>query len=353
MKSLPRFLLLAACAMALLLALACGDDDDDDTGDDEATTAAAASQTGGAATTAAGEPEFDDVTVPWAAANLDYGSLLEVAARDVLAERGITLDLTFGLDPETVTQLMVQGEAEGGWAAVIAFYPAIEQGAGIRIVSSGVRNTFSYAADPSITSIEGLEGKKIAVHSPVSFTKTVTDALIAKYDIQNTTELIIEGSDVRLQALLDKQIDATTVDLADTVRVQQTEGEDAVNLLSTVSEEFPELLYTMVAMRQEFIDGSPEVAQAVADAFVEGADRLNSDRDYAISLAEEMLPDDDAATREAIIDASIAAGIWNATDLNEDSARSTLDFLYEYGSIDTDPATIDLNDFFDFTLNPQ
>jgi ABC-type nitrate/sulfonate/bicarbonate transport system substrate-binding protein len=336
--------------MALLLAAACGDDDDDDTGDDA--TDAPASQTE-AAGSPSGEPEFDDVTVPWAAANLDYGALLEVAARDVLAERGITLDLTFGLDPETVTQLMVQGEAEGGWAAVIAFYPAIEQGAGIRIVSSGVRNTFSYAADPSITSIEDLAGKRIAVHSPVSFTKTVTDALIAKYNIPDTTELIIEGSDVRLQALLDKQIDATTVDLADTVRVQQTEGEDAVNLLSTVSEEFPELLYTMVAMREEFITGSPDVAQAVADAFVEGADRLNSDREYAISLAEEMLPDDDAATREAIIDASIAAGIWNATDLNEDSARSTLDFLYQYGSIDTDPATIELTDFFDFTLNPQ
>lgn len=343
-----RILLLALASLVLLLAVACGDDDDDDDASDS-TTAPAAATTPAASDAPSETPQFEDVTIDWAGATLDYGSLLEYAAAEILADQGITMNITFGLDPPTVTQLMVQGDAVGGWGPVVAYVPAIDQGAGIKIVLNGVRNTFSYASDPSITTIEDLSGKKMAVHSEVSFTKTVTDALIEKYSLTDVEQLIIQGSDVRLQALLDNQIDATTVDIADVARLSATQGSDSVNLLGTVSSEFPDLLYTVVPMSQDFIDEQPDVAQAVVDAFKAAADKMNSDPEYAISLAEEHLPDDSVEVREAIINAYIDAGVWD-TELSQDISEATLDFLYQYGSIEVDPATVDITTYFDFSL---
>jgi ABC-type nitrate/sulfonate/bicarbonate transport system substrate-binding protein len=216
-----------------------------------------------------------------------------------------------------------------------------------------VRNTFSYAAAPTITTFAQLNGKRVAVHSPVSFTKTVTDALIKKYNITGTTELIIQGSDVRLQALLDKQIDATTVDLADIVRLRATVGESAVRLLGTVSAEFPELLYTVVAMRSDFIKNEPALSQAILKAFAQAADKMNNDGAYALSLAEKNLPQEKPEVRKAIVEAFRQAGVWNAKDLTQASAASTMKFLYDYKATDINPSTIKLENYFDFSVAPR
>ncbi|HUF53781.1 MAG TPA: ABC transporter substrate-binding protein [Dehalococcoidia bacterium] len=341
-----RLALVLLSVVALMgLVAACGDDDDDDDGGDSPTAAAT--------TTSAGEPtdgpslEGSEIDLLIGVDTPDYTNLIEYAAQDILAEQGITLNIGFSGDGETGVQQVIQGNAHIVDLPIVGFVPAITQGAEIEMVLSTARQSFAYASNPSITSIDDLANRTVAVHSEVSFTKAVTDALIEKYDIQGTTELIIPGSDVRLQTLVEGQIDATTVDLGDLIRAQQQfPGE--INVLGTVAEEFPGLVYVVVGWDTGWADENPELAQAFVNAMIEADTRLE-DLDYALEIAQVMLPDEEAEIQELIVTEFVDADINNSSDLNEETALETMQFFYDFGSIETNPATINVEDYFDFT----
>ncbi len=122
-------------------------------------------------------------------------------------------------------------------------------------------------------------------------------------------------------------------------------------MLATIGETLPDLIEQDIWMNQAWVDENPELAQQVVSALVAGIRRLRDDNQYALTLATELLPDEDPAVLSELIAAYTDRGIWDPNGiLTEETAQFTIEFFADLGEIDVDPTSVDLNEFFNFEL---
>lgn len=318
--------LLVAVATFALVAVACG-------GDDEAG--------------APGEPVR---LTAIAGSSVDFIALVPLAAWDILEEEGIIVEQRFAEDGPTAIQAIEQGEAQIGTnIGVNVGVPAVDAGARIVDVVATQRPTWAMAVAPDINSFADLEGKRIAVHGEASFTRAVSQFFASEHGYEYE-ELIIPGSEVRAEALAQGQIDASVIDLPDVVQLSHTYPE-SFKVLTTIGEQFPELIEQDMWLSREWAEENPELADRVVKAIVEAMRRLTNDTDYALELAQEHLPDVDEVVLSELVNEYSSRGLWPADGLmTPERALETLTFFNEVGEIDIGtPTEESLSKYFDFS----
>ena len=336
-----------------LLAAACGGDGTDTTstapdttvasGADTSTTSAPAEST----TTAAAEP-VELVAVH--GSSPDFIALVPNAGWDVCAEQNITVDQQYVEDGSVAIQAIAQGEGQIATnIGVNVGLLAVDEGAAIVDVMATQRPTWALVSRNEIETIEDLAGLTMGVHGETSFTKAIADYYDAQYEL-GMTQVIIPGSEVRAEALANDQIDASVIDLPDIVSLEATYP-DSFNVLDTIGENLPDLIEQDIWMNKTWVEENPELAQQVTTCLVQGLRNLIDDPAYAVGLASELLPDVDPAIHEQLIAEYGERGIWDPNGvLNEETAQFTVEFFADLGEIDVDPATVNLEDYFNFDL---
>jgi ABC-type nitrate/sulfonate/bicarbonate transport system substrate-binding protein len=319
------------------------------------TTAASETTSAGDTTTTAGETTTTEAMEPITltavhGSSPDFIALVPAAAWDVLAEQGIEVDQQYVEDGSIAIQALAQGEAQVATnIGVNVGLLAVQEGASIIDVMATQRPTWALVSRNEITSIEDLAGLTMGVHGETSFTKAIADFYDETYSL-GMSQLIIPGSEVRAEALANDQIDASVIDFPDIVRLEAT-FPDSFNVLATIGETLPDLIEQDIWMNQSWIDENPELAQQVVSALVAGIRRLRDDNAYALTLASELLPDEDPAVLTELIAAYTDRGIWDPNGiLTEETAQFTIEFFADLGEIDVDPTSVDLNEFFNFAL---
>lgn len=338
-------LLLTLLAILALIAVACGDDDDDG-GDDGGGTEAPT------ATPADGDDGGETVQLTAVhGSSADFIALVPLAAWDILAEQGIEVEQRYLEDGPTAIQALEQGDAQIATnIGVNVGLIAVEAGATVVDVLATQRPTWALVATPDIATIDDLNGKTIAVHGETSFTKAVADFYAQEYSL-DMNQIIIPGSEVRAEALANGEIDASVIDFPDIVTLSRTYGEDAFNVLATLGETLPDLIEQDIWMDREWVDENPDLAQEVVTALLEGIRRLRTDPEFAMRIAQEALPEEDPDLLEELISEYTDRNLWEPNSfLNEENAEFTLQFFYDVGEIDVDPATADLTNYFNFVL---
>jgi ABC-type nitrate/sulfonate/bicarbonate transport system substrate-binding protein len=336
-----------------LLAAACGGDGTDTTstapdttvasGADTSTTSAPAEST----TTAAAEP-VELVAVH--GSSPDFIALVPNAGWDVCAEQNITVDQQYVEDGSVAIQAIAQGEGQIATnIGVNVGLLAVDEGAAIVDVMATQRPTWALVSRNEIETIEDLAGLTMGVHGETSFTKAIADYYDAQYDL-GMTQVIIPGSEVRAEALANDQIDASVIDLPDIVSLEATYP-DSFTVLDTIGENLPDLIEQDIWMNKTWVEENPELAQQVTTCLVQGLRNLIDDPAYALELATELLPDVDPAILEELISEYHSRGIWDPNGvLTEETAQFTVEFFADLGEIDVDPATVNLEDYFNFVL---
>jgi ABC-type nitrate/sulfonate/bicarbonate transport system substrate-binding protein len=309
---------------------------------------------GGATVAVAAEPmESGDEPVSLVAmhgSSPDFIALVPLAAWDILAERGIEVEQRYAEDAATAIQAMAQGDVQIGTnIGVNVGVPAVNAGAEIVDVIATQRPTWALAVRPEIESFEDLEGASLAVHGEASFTRAVAE-WYGEQEGFEYEQLIIPGSEVRAEALAQGEIDASVIDLPDVILLSHVyPGEFEV--LVTIGETFPELIEQDIWFDANWVAENRDLAVEVVAALLEGIRRLRTDADYALELATEHLPDVDPAVLEDTIAEYQARDIWPADGLlTPERAQETMDFFFSVGELEVDPSTIELEDYFDFSL---
>ena len=329
-------------ALALIVA-ACGGTETTETTAGTDTTQAGSETT----TTAAPEP-VNLVAVH--GSSPDFIALVPAAAWSVLAEQGINVDQQYVEDATVAIQAMLQGEAQIATnIGVNVGLIAVQEGAPIVDVMATQRPTWAFVSRDEFATVEELKGATVGVHSETSFTKALADFYDERYDL-GMTQLIIPGSEVRAEALANDQIDASVIDLPDIVRLNLTYPGSFV-VLETVGETLPMLIEQDIWMDKRWVDENPELALTVVKGLIEGIRKLIDDPGFALELAIELMPDEDPGSLEELIEEYATRGLWDPNGiLTEETAAFTVEFFADLGEIDVDPATVDLNEFFEFGL---
>jgi NitT/TauT family transport system substrate-binding protein len=289
-----------------------------------------------AAGSEAPEPSEDPVAgqtlrVVFASDGVGINDFITKLAFDALAERGLNVEYQFVAEDTLGIQAVIRGEADIVGATPPGTISAHQQDPNIQFLAQYNRQAWSLASTADITTVEQLAGKTVAVHGETSFTKTVADLIIEEYGLEDVEVVIIPGSDVRAQALLSGQIDATVLDIQDVALAsQQAPGE--INILVRFSQLYPELTSVRFAASKVWIDENRALAKEVVKALIEANRAAVADPDGTVAKAQAYFDDQDPDLVDGIIRSFIEGDHWVLDGgMSEENALSELQFYLDAG----------------------
>jgi NitT/TauT family transport system substrate-binding protein len=325
MKSVNRFGISSLVVLGIVLA-AC------ESGASTASPSAAASRPAESGAAPSEDPVAGQtLRVVFASDGVGINDFVTKLAFDALAERGLNVEYQFVAEDTLGIQAVIRGEADLSGSTPPATINAHQQSPDIQFLAQYNRQAWSLASTADIGSVEELAGKTIAVHGETSFTKTVADLIIEEYNLQDVEVVIIPGSDVRAQALLSGQIDATVLDIQD-VALAQHEAPGEINILVRFSQLYPHLTSVRFTANRTWIDENPGLAKEVVKALVEANRQAVDDPDWVIEQAVEYYDDQDPALVEEIIRAFIDGDHWVLDGgMSQENALAELQFYLDAG----------------------
>nr|WP_232827677.1 ABC transporter substrate-binding protein [Jiangella endophytica] len=295
---------IAAAALAGTLALSsCG-------GDDQPT-----EQSGGSGGTSA--------TLGFSGWSIAY--LPTAIAIDRLAEQGFEVEaVALGGNPNQL-QAFAQGEVD--IAAIAQVMDLMDQGLPAKFFLAGNTNEFVMVSRAEFPDCESLDGKVVGIQSEASFVGQLAVQWFANECPAAAPQItVVEGSENRLAALLQGQMDASPIDLQDwTLLNAERPGE------FVIVEDFTTTLPIMrgaFAATPEWLEANPELATAWVATHLEVYRDVYADPSILVDKAAELLPEVDPDLLPAVVDAFVSAESWPVDGgLGEDDVQSTIDFF--------------------------
>jgi len=137
-----------------------------------------------------------------------------VGLRLLEKQDGVKVNMKDLRSPESVTLAVIDGQGQFG-TGFAPFYPAIEKGAGIKGIMELSRPEYVIMAKKEIANVQGLNGVRLASHSPKSTVQSLLHFYLStRPGIQPNVVFIPEGSPARASALLRGAVDAAAFDLS-------------------------------------------------------------------------------------------------------------------------------------------
>jgi len=274
-----------------------------------------------------------------------------LAAIALLEDQGYTIETPEIAESELVTQGVASGEFAFGSGANNATLAAVEQGASLKAIVARVNNEWTMYARNSITDCAGLGGQRLAIHSEGA----VSTAMVRNYIAENCdgTEpnyLVIPGSPARLAALLADEIDASPLELSDSITVDN-EASDRFSLLSSFAEDLPNLQTTSIYVNGDFAEENPGTVLALVRAVITINREIEGDAARLQEIAEEFVPQAiNPDTIEAASERYVDLGMFPPDGgLTDDRMQYTSEFFGPDGAGITS-AVIPLEDWVDLSF---
>jgi NitT/TauT family transport system substrate-binding protein len=223
-----------------------------------------------------------------------------LAALDAMRADGYTIETPIIESSELLTQGVASGQFAFGSGANNSVLAANEAGANLKVVAARVNNEWTlYVRTETIKACADLTGKSLAIHSEGA----VSTAMVKNYIEENcsgTTPnyVVIPGSPNRLAALLADQIDASPLELGDSLTID-TQAADRFSLLTSLAEDLPNLQTTSIYVNGDFAAENPGTVMALVRAVITEYRRIAGDAALLQEDAEEFTADSiDPATIE-------------------------------------------------------
>jgi NitT/TauT family transport system substrate-binding protein len=336
MPGKPR-LLWCLCLLSLVVALGgCG-------GDDESSAEAPAAAEEG------GSLEGKELKIGFVSTGLDDLGV-QVAIKK-MEEQGVTVTKTDFAEQEQSVPAMVRGTIDVvNHLAATAAATAINEGAEIQMIAGYTKNRWVMVTNPEITDLQGLEGKRIGVHSDASFTKAVATYYLEEAGVEGKL-MIVPGSEVRAQALAKGQLDATVISLEDVITLtEQFPGK--FKELAYFAKDYPDVVDLGTVAAKRWIEEEPELAKAWVAALSEGYAEVQ-DPAAAQAVAEEHYSDF-APTPEILaeqIKQLVEGGFYpEDAGLTPEQCKTTIAFTIEAGQVEGDAANVDDSKYCTYEL---
>jgi NitT/TauT family transport system substrate-binding protein len=265
----------------------------------------------------------------------DMGDIPSLLAWEQLKKQGIEVVPTFFPKTDLAVQAVVAGEADMGSAAGIAVVKAVESGMNVRIIGEQVRNEWQLVTPVSLKDPKQLDGKRVGYHAPITVTEALVKWMAQHYKI-NPNWMIIPGSDVRAEALMRGQLDATPAEIGDVLNILSAKP-GQFHVLISYAKTFPQLIGSMYFARADYVQKNSATVESVLEAILRthrsAEERPASIKENALRLLPETKPE--------LIEATAAAykelRIWDVNGgASKDRGDASIKFFEESGLLKKD-----------------
>jgi len=260
----------------------------------------------------------------------DMGDIPSLLAWEQLKKQGIEVIPTFFPKTELAVQAVVAGEADLGTAAGIAVVKAVESGMNLRIVGEQVRNEWQLVTPVSFKDPKQLDGKRVGYHGPITVTEALVKWMANHYKI-TPNWMIIPGSDVRAEAIMRGQLDATPAEIGDVLNILQAKP-GQFHVLISYAKIFPQLIGSMYFARADYAQNNSALIESVLEAILNAHRAIEERPGLVKENAVRLLPE----TKPELID-TIAATyrelrIWDVNGgASKDRGEASIKFFEESG----------------------
>jgi len=223
----------------------------------------------------------------------DMGDIPSLLAWEQLKKQGIEVVPTFFPKTELAVQAVAAGEADIGSAAGIAVIKAVESGMSVRIIGEQVRNEWQLVTPVSFKDPKQLDGKRVGYHAPITVTEALVKWMAQHYKI-TPNWMIIPGSEVRAEALMRGQLDATPAEIGDVLNILSAKP-GQFHVLISYAKTFPQLIGSMYFARADYVQKNAATVESVLEAILrahrDADERPASVKENALRLLPETKPE--------------------------------------------------------------
>jgi NitT/TauT family transport system substrate-binding protein len=223
----------------------------------------------------------------------DMGDIPSLVAWEQLKKQGIEVVPTFFPKTELAVQAVAAGEADIGSAAGIAVVKAVESGMNVRIIGEQVRNEWQLVTPVSFKDPKQLDGKRVGYHAPITVTEALVKWMAQHYKI-SPNWMIIPGSEVRAEALMRGQLDATPAEIGDVLNILNAKP-GQFHVLISYAKTFPQLIGSMYFARTDYVQKNASTVESVLEAVLrahrDAEARPTSVKENALRLLPETKPE--------------------------------------------------------------
>jgi len=229
-------------------------------------------------------------------------------------------------------------------------FPAIEQGADLRIFMEGRGMEFLAVVSTEFESWQDLDGEVIYTHSRASTTTSMARFIEKQEGMKFASINFLPGSEVRAVALMRGDFKATILDLTNT-RVVLDEAPGQFRILPFGEADASTESFTTAT---KFLEEHPDVVRALITEVLKVYRRGVADYTYLVEEAGKynVLPDlPDRDQMGELLQVSIAAGVFDPNGAITPKLAVNNFELYVAGGLMEGPAEdLKVEDFYDFTL---
>ena len=265
----------------------------------------------------------------------DMGDIPSLLAWEQLKKQGIEVVPTFFPKTDLAVQAVVAGEADIGSAAGIAVVKAVESGMNIRVIAEQVRNEWQLVTPVSLKEPKQLDGKRVGYHAPITVTEALVKWMAQHYKI-TPNWMIIPGSDVRSEALMRGQLDATPAEIGDVLNILNAKP-GQFHVMISYAKTFPQLIGSMYFARADYVQKNGPLVESVLEAILR-AHRNTEERPALVKEnALRLLPE----TKPELVDATAATyrelRIWDVNGgADQKRGDASIKFFAEAGLLKKD-----------------
>jgi len=262
----------------------------------------------------------------------ELGDLTELLAWEAIKSKGYDVEFKSLATPELAAQALINNDAQFSAISSGTGMMAVQAGAKIKMVCEHKANEWALVTISSVTDPKQLVGKRLAVHSLGAISTGMVNTTLNKAGIKIDL-MTIAGSDVRAQAMLAGQIDATPLEIKDVLNVQ-AKAPGKFRILVNYSKEMPQLNGTCFFVSENFLAKNPKWVQDLIQANLEINRKGKADPKWLIGEGKRLFPQLDPALVEAGVNAYLQADIWNVNGhVTPETAAFSLKFYSEAGTI--------------------
>jgi NitT/TauT family transport system substrate-binding protein len=276
---------------------------------------------------------------------LSTETLAMLIALERAKEKGLDFEITFLAKEELAIQAVINGQADLGIGTP---YSVIQKSkAPLRILFQGTRLVFFPVVDKQYKSWKDLNGQPFTFHARGTGTEAIGNIIAKREGIQFGERSYVPGSENRIIAMMNGQIKATIIDLANKNTLMEKAGDRFIVLPGVSSPASDETLFGNI----DWIKANEKQVDIIVTEFARLWGELNADpsvieRERAKRKLMADQPKEVLAKVTSFYTTSTKEGIYAPGGGSADVARSDFEFYVEAGQMQGPAASLKIEDFW-------